>query len=208
MIKEINIVTIIGSILSSGVLSVLITHILYSSKLKKDLKLRGNDMIAQNVESSLQFVRNMELIIKTQEIFNVEGEVERRGSGVNVFEGECIYPAIFNDWKSYYEFSDMIQECRKVHEKNLSCRIALNLVFIDRYIYQLGLFLKENGCEDDLPFWGAIFIFDLQAWQTKMDKILVREINKHTYKLESHESKKWKIMRKWILIRQYKKTIL
>lgn len=84
----------------------------------------------------------------------------------------------------------------------------MNLVFIDKYIRQLSLFLSEHGGETFLPFWGTIFIFDLQKWQKKMDRILVKEINKYTYKLESHETRKWAKIRKKELIKQFEGTIL
>lgn len=200
--------SILSTILGSSVLNGIITHILYNTKLKKELKNKGNDMIAQDIANSLKFFRNLELELTTQEIYNIEDELNERGSHVNFFEGECIYPAIFNDWASYNSFMEKIHTCREQHEKNFSCKIALNLVFIDRYTQQLSLFMKENGNEATLPFWGTIFIFDLQRWQKKIDKLLVNEINKYSYKLESHCSNKWKRLRRKELIKQYESTIL
>lgn len=208
MEKEKLILSILTTILGSSVLNGVITHILYNNKLKKELKNKGNDMIAQDIANSLKFFRNLELELTTQEIYNIEDEINERGSDINLFEGECIYPAIFNDWTSYNSFMEKIHTCREQHEKNFSCKIALNLVFIDRYTKQLSLFMSENGNEATLPFWGTIFIFDLQKWQKKIDKMLVKEINKYSYKLESHTSNKWKILRKKELVRQYESTIL
>lgn len=208
MTKEEIIVTVICALLGSSVLNGLITHILYKGKLEKDLKNKGHDMIAQEIGKSLQFVRDMELQLTIQELYNVQSILKQRGSQVNLFDGEAIYPAIFNDWDSYNSFREIIQECRNKYEKNLPVKIALNLVFIERYINQLSLFLKENGDEELLPFWGTIFIVDLKKWQRKMDKLLVKEINKYTYKLESHETKKWTKMREKVLIEQFQRTIL
>lgn len=208
MDKEKLLLSILSTILGSSVLNGVITHILYNNKLKKELKNKGNDMIAQDIANSLQFFRNLELELTTQEIYNIENELNERGSDINLFGGECIYPAIFNDWASYDSFIEKIHICREQHEKNLSCKIALNLVFIDRYTKQLSLFMSENGNEASLPFWGAIFIVDLQRWQKKIDKLLVKEINKYSYKLESHASNKWKGLRKKELIKQYESTIL
>lgn len=208
MTKEEIIVTIVGAVLSSGIFNMIFSHILYNNKLKKELKIKGSDMIAKEICESLQSVRNMELKLTVQEIFDMEGELEQRGSQVNMFDGECIYPEIFNDWDSYNDFHEMVQECRNKHEKNLSCKMALNVVFIDRYIYQLGLFMAENGGEEMLPMWGTIFIFDLQKWQKKIDKMLVKEINRYSYKLESHKTWKWNFWRKKELEKQWESTIL
>ena len=208
MTEEEMIISVISTILGSSVLNGIITHILYNSKLKRELKNKGNDMIAQEIARSLQFVRNMELELTKQEIYDIENKLTDLGSQLNLFDGECIYPEIFNDWESYNQFMDTIHECRIEHEKNLSVRVALNLVFIDRYIRQLSLFMSKNGGEEMLPFWGTLFIFDLQKWQCKMDKLLVKEINKYTYNLESHATKKWRRIRKRELIKQYENTML
>lgn len=42
----------------------------------------------------------------------------------------------------------------------------------------------------------------------KVDKLLVKEINKHNYKLESHETIKWRLLRKRILKRNYENSFL
>lgn len=203
--KEI-IITIIAAVISSGIFNIIITSILYKSNLKKELKFKGNHLQASEIEKSLQVFRELELRIKTQELYNAEEELSNRGSGVNFFGGEAIYPAIFNDWDSFNEYREQISECRVKYEKNLSSKLALNLVFIDRYFWQASLFMAENGA--DLPFWGAVFIADLHTWQTKVDKMIVSEINKYTYKLESHETKKWNRLRKTEIESQYESTVL
>lgn len=207
MTKEEIIITVVGAIFSSGLINIIITHILYNSKLKKEFKYKGNDMLAKDIENSLQFVRNIELEIMKQEVYSFDNIIKQKMQ-INVFNPDCIYPEIFNDWDSYISFMDKIQEIRKVHEKNLPCKIALNIVFIDRYIKQLSLFMSDNGGETMLPFWGTIFIYDLQKWGIKVDRLLVKEINKYIYKLESHNGIKWKLERLKELDRQYKGTIL
>ena len=165
-------------------------------------------MITQNIASSLHFFRDLELELTAQGIYNIENELKERGSSVNFFGGECIYPSIFNNWTSYNAFMDKIHTCRVQHEKNLSCKLASNLVFIDRYTKQLSLFLSENGNEAALPSWGTIFIIDLHKWQEKIDKLLVKELNKCSFKLESHVGNKWNKAIKKELEKQYEKTIL
>lgn len=150
----------------------------------------------------------MELDLTVQDIFYAEEEFRQRGCQVNMFGGECVYLEIFNNWDSYCQFLNKVAKCRKIHEKNLSCKLALNLTYIEKYIMQLSLFMKQHGDETMLPFWGSIFIFDLIKWQRKMDKLLVKEINKHNFKLESHETLKWRILRRFILVKQYEDTIL
>jgi len=199
---------VLSTILGSTVLNGILTHFLYKNKLKKELQSKGHEMIANEIGKSLNFVRNMELKLTFQEIYNISEEIDNRGSQVSLFGGECIYLEIFNNLESFNEFINLVQQCRVEHEKNLSVQIALNLVFIDKYIRQLFLFMSELGPEEMLPVWGTIFIFDLQKWQKKMDKLLIKEINKYGYKLESHETKKWNRLRKRELVKQYEETIL
>lgn len=208
MSKTEIILSIISIILGSSVLNGIITHFLYNNKLKKELKNKGNDKIANEIAESLRFFRDLELQLTVQEIYDFENELNEKGSGVDIFNGECIYPAIFNDWESYNNFREQIHVCREQHEKNFSCKLALNLVFIDRYLMQLSIFMTENGNDPALPFWGTLFIADLQKWQRRIDKLLVKEINKYSYKLESHAGKKWGFLRKFELTYQYKNTIL
>lgn len=95
---------IILTILGSGTLSAVMSHLLYSKKLKKDLNYRGNDSIAKEIEKSLKYTRDKVLKLRTQELFSAKEEYEQRGSQANMFGGECIYPAIFNDCDSYCKF--------------------------------------------------------------------------------------------------------
>lgn len=196
------------AIISSGALNAIVSHFLYSKKLKSENKYKGNEIISKDIGISLKTFRNLELELTHQELYEAEKEFKTNGAKVNMFEQECIYPEIFNNWNSYYDFFDKIQIFREKYEKYLSCEVALNAVYIDRYIMQLGLFMKTNGDESMLPDWGTLFICDLQKWQMKIDKLLIKEINKHEYKLESHETKKWNRLRKKIIEKEYKKTIL
>lgn len=207
-LKEEIIVYVISFILGSSVLNDIITHFLYNNKLRKELKNRGDDIIANGIAESLCSFRDLELQITDQEIYDAENELNKRGSSVNFFEGEVIYPVILNDWSSFNSFLEQVRICRKRYERNLSCRLALNLAFIERYLMQLSLFVCENGGETTLPLWGTIIYYDLQKWQKRIDRLLIKEINKHIYKLESHAGRKWAILRGKEWEKQYKDTVL
>lgn len=196
------------TILGSSVINGIVTHILYNSKLAKERKAKGNDVVANQIQKSLEMFRELELELKTIEIYQIEEELEEKGSSIDLVNPGCTYPAIFNDWVSYNTFKEHIQNYRKEYEKYLSCELALMLVFIDRYINQLGLYMAEHGDESMLPDFGAIFVYDLQLWRTDIDKKLVKEINKVTYKLESHEGKKWGRKRKKVLEKRWEQTLL
>ena len=199
---------VISLILGSCVINTILSHILYKYKLKKDLKNMGNNSVATKIQESLEYVRNVELSSTEQEIFEFEELIKEKGTSINFFYGEGIYLSIFNDTKSLIKFVNKIRECREKYESNLNCKIALNLVYMERYLMKLMMFIKNNGGDEYIRFWGTIFIFDFQKWQKRMDIMLVKEINKHNYKLESHETLKWKVLRKFELTKQYEKSLL
>jgi len=203
------VVPLITAILGSGLINCILTHILHSNKLRKEVKVKNISMIAEKVSESLDYFRDIELMLTSIEIYNVETEFAEKGAKVDMIDSNCsYYPGIFNDKESLICFLEKVSECRSKYERYLSCRLALNLVFIERYMIKVFLFAKDYQGEDMLPIIGAFLIVDLQKWQGRIDKILVKEINKTTFKLESHETKKWKLLRKWELEKQWKDTLL
>lgn len=213
MSKEEIILSIISIILGGGVVNGIITHILYNNKLKKELKYKGNDVIAKKIEESLEYVRELENSLNEQEIYDVDSVLEKKKDKVNFFGAmgngeEAYYLSIFNSFETYNEFMDKVRICRKKYEKNLSCRIALNMVFIEKYLYQLSMFMSVHGGEKDIQFWGCIFSCDLIRWRARLDRMVIRETNKYSFKLESHDSNKWIRLRKRELTEQYQDTLL
>ena len=203
------ILPLITAILGSGLINCILTHILHSNKLRKEVKVKNISMIAEKVSESLDYFRDMELMLTTIEIYDVETEFEEKGAKVDMIDSNCAYyPAIFNDKESLIDFLEKVNECRSKYERYLSCRLALNLVFIERYMMKVVLFAKDYENENVLPTMGTFLIVDLQKWQRRIDRILVKEINKATFKLESHKTKKWDLLRKWELERQWKGTLL
>lgn len=197
------IVAIIGAIAG-----VILTHFFYKSKLHKEQKVRFEDVIGNRIAESLLNIRDIVKISETVEIYNIVGELRDRGSKLDFLDGGARYPAFFNDWKSYNLFMDEISKARKLYEKNVDCETALYLLYINRYLYQLSAFMSEFGNEKLLPVFGAIFLPDILDWRKKFDKVLVKKINSHKCKLETHSGRKYKAKRKKIVEERWKKSLL
>ena len=195
------------AVLSSAALNAVITHFLYSSKLKKDLRYHGNNKIAQSISTSLQEFRKIVLELKKFEVFNFERRLKDDPGSIDFIRGDPKYPACFKDIDSLKSFINKIRECREKYEDMMPCKIALNLVFIERYFMQLLILLKGKN-EKTLPILGTILAYDLDKWINRIDRLLVKEINRYSYKLESHETLKWRILRRKELVMQYNNTIL
>lgn len=209
MLTQEMIVPIVTAIIGSGLINCILTHVLYSNRLKKEIKVKNNSMIAERVLESLQNFRDMELMLTTMEIYDVEAEYTNNGAKVDLINANCaVYPAVFNDKESIFQFVEKIGECRREYEKYLSCKLALNLVFIERYMMKAVLFANDYTHKNLLPTIGAFLICDLQKWQKRIDKLLVKELNRVRFKLEIHNDLKWKLLRKWELERQWKQTLL
>ena len=201
--------SIISLIFGSGLINGLVSYWLYNGKLKKELISSGNNDIAIDIQKSLKFVRDTELSLKEHDIFDMQSILKAKGTSIKLIEGnETNYISILNSMDSLRAFQYLIEVCRKEHEKNLPLKIGMNLWYIERYLIKLIIFLDCHGGEQFIKFWGTVFIIDFSNWQFKMDKMLVDVINKHNYKLESRDIKKWNKLKRKEIYKQYKNSIL
>ena len=200
------ILSVISTVLGSTVLNGILTHILYSRKLKKDKGVKFENMIGEKIAEALLSVARLTKKAKGIEIYDINSELET--GSLDVFNGNTIYPEIMNDVESLNMFMGAISTCRNEQEEYLDCAIALQVVFIDRYITELRVFAGRYGTQQIYPVLGTVIIFDLQKWHKKCDKMLIRRLNKTKCRLEYHGGVKWKILRKWIVERQWKQSWL
>lgn len=200
------IISVFSAVLSSCILNTIITHILYSRKLKKEQKMKSSSLMGDKISESLIAVKEMVAKSETIEIYNAKTEM--RKEGFCTIEKNTIYPEFMNDPESLMNFHNEINSCRRKYEKTLDCKTAINLLFIDRYIKQLMIYLSGFQDKRIMPALGTIIIFDIQAWQKRCNRGLVYRINNQKYKLEYQDGYKWKILRKQLLERKFRKTIL
>ncbi|MFD2628771.1 hypothetical protein [Oceanobacillus kapialis] len=182
----------IFSVLGGGLGGVILTHLFYKSKLKKEQKIRFQNEVGDRIAKSLIEVRDIELKADVIEVYDIENQLESRGSNLNIFESSAIYPAIMHDKQSLIDFINDISFARYNYEKDLDCQVAAYLLYIERYLSELSLFLSDFD-EDAMPTLGTIFIADIQKWQRSFDNILVKKINSHPTKFERHHGFRWKL---------------
>lgn len=194
---------LVAAVISSSVINGIVTHALYSRKLKKEQRMKSGSMIGEKITSALLEVRELEL-----ELNVIEEYEERHIESYDAFKENTIYPAIMNNAQTLISFSDKIDEIRRNYERFLDNEVALYLLFMDRYISQLMMYCAQFHNELLFPALGTLFIGDLCKWQKKFDKVLVRKINKASYKMEVQRGAKWKLLRKLIFERQWEKTLL
>ena len=197
--------TIITAILGSGILSTLISHLLYTQKLKKEQLMKSENGIGRKMITALESAQELMEELNFIEIF--EAEDKFKAPNCRAVDGDVLYPAIMGDSESLQKFYTAIRQFREKHERYIDCKTALYIVLLDRYVMQLLLFSSQFE-EKYWPRLGTIFIVDFKRISHKCEKRLIRRINKQKYKMEYHNGIKWKILRKFALVKMWEKTIL
>ncbi|MFV0529493.1 MAG: hypothetical protein ACK5MN_12370 [Lachnospiraceae bacterium] len=203
----------IGTALIGGIIGFFLTHIFYKSKLRKEQKVRFENVVGDQIALSLMETRKLELMAGVIEIFNIEGSLKEKGSSINFFgvpgEHEAYYLEITGSIEKINSFSKSIADIRRNHEPNLDRETTSYLVLIDRYMMTLRLFLSEaGGGEEIYPTWGTIFFRDIQRWQKKFDGLLIEKINSAPCVLEPHNDEKYQKIRDKVLDELWKTSIL
>lgn len=197
------VITIIG-----GVAGIIVTHLFYKSKLKKEQEVRFKNLIGDQIINSLIEIRDVELMSMPIEIYKVETVLKEKESRIDLDGGETFYLSIFNNSESYDKFFDKISYVRKNYEKNVDAKTALYLTFIEKYLYKLKIYMSEVGNEKVMPVLGTIFSADIMNWRISFDKHLIKRINSYSCNLEQHYGRKWNRYRKKILEIPMKKSLL
>lgn len=197
--------TIITAILGSGILSTLISHLLYTQKLKKEQLMKSENGIGRKMITALESAQELMEELNFIEIF--EAEDKFKDPNFRAVDGDVLYPTIMGDSESLWKFHTAIRQFREKYERYIDCKTALYIVLLDRYVMQLLLFASQFE-EKYWPRLGTILIVDFKRISHKCEKRLIRRINKQKYKMEYHNGIKWKILRKSALVKMWEKTIL
>lgn len=194
--------------LASAFLGGLVTNFFNKRKLRQEQKMKSEDIIGNKIQETLISIRDLELECLTLEIYNIQEKLKNISIDEDYWEDGAQYVYFFNNWEAYFDYKNKINDIQKEKEKYVDCEIKAYLVFIQKYLRRLGVFMKSFNNEKLLPALGTIFICDIQKWQSKFDKALVKKMNSHKYKLESHFTGKYQKKREKIVEKQWKHTLL
>ena len=206
---EIIVPIVASGVLSGTVLNGIVTHILYNKKLKKEQRIKFENMIGDKIVDALLYVKELTKKSSVIEIYGIDEKLEQHE--FSAFDRNVIYPEIMNSDKDLQNFLEMIRKCRENYEEYLDCAIVLQIVYIDRYICELIKYYKEldqEEIEGILPALGTILIIDIQKWQKNCDKMLIRRLNKAKCKMEVQFGRKYNFLRKRIVEKQWEKSQL
>lgn len=198
--------TKIGLVAITGITTTTLNIIYNKWHIKKEQKVRYEDVIGKKIAESLLAVRDIELESNVQEIYDIENELLKEES-FNMFERHGIYPAIMNTPETFNDFLNKIINARTQYDKYLDHKIASYLFYIDRYCFTLIRYIKDNQLLD-YPTAGTIFIFDIQTWQKSFDKEITKRINHPKFKLYTRYGFLWERSKKKIMKKFWERSFL
>lgn len=192
----------------SASLGAFVTHMLYSSKLKKERISKSLTAVGEQIANSLKTARDYELSSTVIEVFDADESFDDEGKIKNYFDRQAIYPQFMSDAHSFEEFATTASRLRSEQSAYLDYLTAAYLFYIERYCMNLANFIRANELKNDFPLVGAVVIVDVQRWQRKIDKNIVKNINKASYKVFSQQGLRWGLAKWWVQQSLWKKTVL
>lgn len=207
MLQEIwNIVnTKIGVAVVTAVATTILNVIYNMWRMNKDQKMRFENVIGDKVAQALDAVRDLELKINVQEIYQVEDCLEKKN--MDMFNLGAVYPAIMNSVQDFTDFMNQVNKAREEYEKYLDYKTAAYLYYMEKYSMNLAKYIADNQ-PLGLQVAGAIFYGDLQKWQKKYDKLIIKKINRQKCRLYSKDGWRWEQAKKDVMNKLWKKSVL
>ena len=206
MLQEIwNIMnTKIGLVVITGAVSTGLNVAFQKWHMKKDQRVRYENVIGDKIAEAFLAVRDIELEVKVQELYDADNRLKE---GINMFSPGPIYPAIMNSSEDFWKFFHKVNEARGEYEKYLDYKAAAYLYYMENYCMSLMKYISEHQ-PLAYPLAGTVFIIDLQAWQIAYDKMLVKRINRQNCRLYVKNGWRWEWAKKKVMKELWEKSIL
>ncbi|MFC6465454.1 hypothetical protein ACFP65_10795 [Marinilactibacillus sp. GCM10026970] len=189
----------------SGLVVFICTHFFYRSKLRKEQKVRFQNVIGEEKSKSLLKYRKLLKVANTIEYYTEEKDSVEAVD--DFFSGNGIYPASLNNKQTLTEFVEMITDLRQNDFENLNIKSAATLFYIERYSMNLLKYIR-NFSENLYPLIGTMIIIDIQNWQILTEERVIFEINKHSVTLSLLRGKKWEKAKDELQNKLWNKSIL
>lgn len=188
--------------IAGTLLGILVTHLLYKSKLKKDQKAGGEKMISEKIVNSLFDVRLFELKLREIEIGNIE-----IFDSTNPTTESLTYCSVFNSNSDLFKFQNDLMETMKKHELNLDRESAAFLFVMQNYLAYLMMNFQSRN-DQECQAIGMTFYRDFKRWQQDFDDHIVKQINKNPVKMFSLRGYRWEKTKKKYTKKYLDKSIL
>lgn len=188
-----------------AVIGGLITHFFDRRKLKQEQKIGHENMLEDKITDALKKARDLELrcdefgIYKQQEVILQEG--------FNYASGNYpVYMSITKSEEEFNNFQSAVLELRKKDERYLGLNETACLLYMEKYCDDFKRIVEKYSLW--YPFAGAMFMPDFQRWQKRLEKILVKKINKPLHKIYCKSGIKWMLSKKRVELSLYRCSLL
>lgn len=110
-------------------------------------------------------------------------------------ENLLFYPAFMSDVQTTSEYFMKVSNARKQYEPYLSNKASAFLYILERYLLEVATFIGENKFQNATKGVGIFAHPDLQKIEKAFDDVIINEINKPRYYLESKNTKRYEHMK-------------
>ena len=167
----------------------------------KQRRAQFQDKISDQIATALTAVRELALETRTIEAF--DGFIDcTDAKDADTFEESVFYPAFMTNIDTMYQFLRKVSDTRSKYDPYLDLISSAYLYVFERYLLGVGMFMAKSEFKDPKAL-GLFLIVDVQRWERRIDKHLVKRINRRHYKVSSKQGILWEIA-KWYV----KKTFL
>ena len=179
------------------VITAIVTHFFDSRKQRNEQKRRYLETVGSRISDALVCAREICEKTRAIEVFTDDGKLHTENAkDTNAFRDYAWYPGFMTEKETLAEFVSAVAEARAKHEPYLDLVSASYLYVLEKYLFDLLLYVKQNELMKSLPLLGCAVIFDIQKWEQSFDRHLVKQINQPHYKLFSRHGNSWEKAKK------------
>lgn len=189
-------------------ISLIGTHLFYKGKLRKEQKVRFQDVIGKKIAEALLAVWDIERKTHAQETYDIENKLNNTEGMVGFLNPQGVYLEIMSDEETFTKFVFSLNDARGEYEKYLSNEAAAHLWYGSNHFMEMTAFITREELGDKYPEMGIIFLSDILIWRNSFEKAIIKDINSHSTKLVAHRGVKWEIAKKQLKHKFYRKNVL
>ncbi len=167
----------------TAVVTSLLTHIFDSKKLRKQQDIAFQESLGKVIIRAYIKTREIVLQLETVEALSESIQFSRKNQEKSA---ELPYhAAIMEDIQTLSEYGTKVSDARKEFDAYLSNKAAAFLLILEHYFVELASFIGNHELQDKTKYIGRLVYPDLHKIEIDFDIVIVNEINRPRYYLES-----------------------
>lgn len=175
----------------------IITHFFTMRKIKREKTIKYKAELGNKIGNAYIELREIISKLTSIEIYTNDNRLPTTDN-ILIPKQNAVYPSFMSTYNSLCDCLREISNARAKHEDFLDIPSASMLYCLERYLLSLTYYIAEQGLVNNCDFIGCIAIVDIQKIQRNFDVLLVKRINKPSFKLFYKKSILWKLRKKWV----------